>query len=99
MKRLLLVLLIACKSSSDTKPPPGPPPPTTGNQDAEINASIAPEPVEPDLCDTYDRGGVVEIFGWKGMQKVSTNGLKQGERRERHCGYRAVDDAHKDATF
>lgn len=99
MKRLLLVLLVACKSSSDTKPPPGPPPPPTGKQDAAINSSLAPEPADPDLCDAYDRGGVVQIFGWKGMQKVSANGLKMGERRERHCAYRAIDDAHEDATF
>ena len=63
------------------------------------NRSVAAEPVDPDLCDAYDRGGVVQIFGWKGMQKVSSNGLKMGERREKHCAYRAIDDAHKDATF
>lgn len=100
MKRLLLVLLVACKSSNDTKPPPTQPPgPPIGNQDAAINSTRVPEPAEPDLCDAYDRSGVVAIFGWKGMQKVSTNGLKQGEKRERHCAYRAVDDAFKDATF
>lgn len=97
MKRLLLVLLVACKSSSDTKPPPSQPPgPPIGNQDAAINSTLVPEPAEPDLCDAYDRSAVVAIFGWKGMQKVSTNGLKQGEKRERHCAYRAVDS---DATF
>lgn len=99
MKRLLLVLLVACKSSSDTKPPPSAPPPVVASDAAVVNTSTAREPTEPDLCDAYDRGAVVEILGWKGMQKVSTNGLKQGERRERHCAYRAVDDAHKDATF
>jgi hypothetical protein len=94
MKRLLLVVLVACKSSSDTKPPPSPP--LTASHDAAVNSSLAPEPHDVDLCDAYDRGGVVEILGWKGMQKVSANGLKNGERRERHCVYRAVD---KDATF
>ena len=97
MKRLLLVLLVACKSSSDTKPPPKSAP--VAASDAAVNSSLAPPPADPDLCDAYDRGGVVDIFGWKGMQKVSANGLKMGERRERHCAYRAVDEAHADATF
>jgi hypothetical protein len=95
MKWLLLVVLIACKSSSDTKPPPTHVAPSA-KQDAAVNSSLAPPPADPDLCDAYDRAGVVEILGWKGMQKVSANGLKNGERRERHCAYRAID---KEATL
>jgi hypothetical protein len=95
MKWLLLVLLVACKSSRETKPPPSQAP-AAAKLDAAINSSLAPPPADPDLCDAYDRGGVVDILGWKGMQKVSANGLKNGERRERHCAYRSVD---KEATF
>jgi hypothetical protein len=96
MKRLL-VLLVACKSNSAPPPPPPPPPaPPSATHDAAINSTLAPEPAAADLCDAYDRGGVVDILGWKGMQKVSANGLKNGERRERHCAYRALD---KEATF
>lgn len=96
MKRLLLVVLVACKSSGNETPAPA-----TGSGSAiSPNAtSVAPEPRELDLCDAYDRGAVVAIFGWKGMQKISGRGLSRGERRERHCNYRSLDEQMKDATF
>lgn len=95
MNRLLLVVLVACKSSGNESPAPA-----TGSGSAgSANVSVATEPRELDLCDAYDRGAVVAIFGWKGMQKISGRGLSRGERRERHCNYRSLDEQMTDATF
>jgi hypothetical protein len=99
MKRLLLVLLVACKSSGKAPPPPPPAPETGSGSAGSANVSVAAEPPELDLCDAYDRGAVVAIFGWKGMQKIGGTGLSRGERHERHCTYRSLDDQLKDATF
>lgn len=95
---LVCVALIACGKSDKSAPPstaPAKQPPAASSQPNTSELAQAPT----DLCDAYDRVGVATAFGWKGMQKTSATGLKHGEKRERHCGYRSLDEGAKDATF
>jgi len=95
---LLCLALVACGTSENSAPsssaPAKQPPAARGSQP---NTSELQAPA--DLCDAYDRAGVATAFGWKGMQKTSATGMKHGEKRERHCGYRSLDEGAKDATF
>lgn len=95
---LLCLALIACGKSENSAPPSSAPakqPPAASSSQPNTSELQAPA----DLCDAYDRAGVATVFGWKGMQKTSATGMKHGEKRERHCGYRSLDEGAKDATF